>query len=47
MRPTRAIDPALREGFQKDWLVQDGVWVRSTERGFDFLSDLQSLFLAD
>ena len=45
--PLSAIDPALREGFQKDWLVQDGVWVRSTERGFDFLSDLQSLFLAD
>ena len=29
------------------WLVLDGDWVRPTERGFDFLSDLQELFLAD
>jgi oxygen-independent coproporphyrinogen-3 oxidase len=45
--PLSAIDAALREGMQKGWLVQDGTWVRPTERGFDFLSDLQSLFLAD
>jgi oxygen-independent coproporphyrinogen-3 oxidase len=45
--PLSAIDAALREGLQKGWLAQDGVWVRPTERGFDFLSDLQSLFLPD
>ncbi len=45
--PLSAIDAALREGLDKGWLLQEGVWVRPTERGFDFLSDLQSLFLAD
>jgi putative oxygen-independent coproporphyrinogen III oxidase len=45
--PLSAIETALREGLAKGWLAQDGVWVRPTERGFDFLSDLQSLFLAD
>ncbi len=45
--PLSAIDAALREGLNKGWLAQDGAWVRPTERGFDFLSDLQSLFLAD
>ncbi|MBL8389674.1 MAG: oxygen-independent coproporphyrinogen III oxidase-like protein [Hydrogenophaga sp.] len=46
-RPLSAIDGALREGLNKGWLSQDGVWVQPTERGFDFLSDLQSLFLPD
>ena len=45
--PLSAIEEALREGMQKGWLAQEGVWVRPTDRGFDFLSDLQSLFLAD
>ncbi len=45
--PLSAIDGALRAGLQKEWLVQDGAWVQPTERGFDFLSDLQSLFLPD
>ena len=45
--PLSAIDGALREGLNKGWLSQDGVWVQPTERGFDFLSDLQSLFLPD
>ncbi|MFP8778782.1 radical SAM family heme chaperone HemW [Hydrogenophaga sp. RWCD_12] len=43
--PLSAIDAALREGMDKGWLSQDGGWVTPTERGFDFLSDLQSLFL--
>ncbi|WP_127803386.1 radical SAM family heme chaperone HemW [Hydrogenophaga sp. NH-16] len=43
--PLSAIDGALREGLAKGWLAQDGVWVAPTTRGFDFLSDLQSLFL--
>jgi putative oxygen-independent coproporphyrinogen III oxidase len=45
--PLSAIDAALREGMQKGWLAQEGSWVSPTERGFDFLSDLQSLFLVD
>jgi len=45
--PLSAIDGALRDALDKGWLTQDGVWVRPTERGFDFLSDLQSLFLPD
>jgi coproporphyrinogen III oxidase-like Fe-S oxidoreductase len=45
--PLSAIDAALRAGLEKGWLVQDGAWIAPTERGFDFLSDLQSLFLAD
>lgn len=45
--PLSAIDGALREGVHKGWLTQEGVWVAPTERGFDFLSDLQSLFLPD
>jgi oxygen-independent coproporphyrinogen-3 oxidase len=43
--PLSAIDAALRQAQHKGWLTQDGGWVRPTERGFDFLSDLQSLFL--
>lgn len=43
--PLSAIDGALHEGLAKGWLAQDGVWVAPTARGFDFLSDLQSLFL--
>jgi putative oxygen-independent coproporphyrinogen III oxidase len=45
--PLSAIDGALRKGLAQGWLQQDGVWVRPTDRGFDFLSDLQSLFLPD
>ncbi len=39
--PLSAIDGALRDALDQGWLAQDGVWVRPTERGFDFLSDLQ------
>ncbi|MGS5085529.1 radical SAM family heme chaperone HemW [Hydrogenophaga sp. A37] len=45
--PLSAMGEALREGLQKGWLVQEGSWVTPTERGFDFLSDLQSLFLPE
>ncbi len=39
----KALDEAERKGLiERDW-----VQVRPTERGFDFLSDLQALFLAD
>ncbi|NWF48325.1 oxygen-independent coproporphyrinogen III oxidase-like protein [Hydrogenophaga sp. D2P1] len=43
--PLSSVAASLDEGVQRGWLeVADG-WVRPTERGFDFLSDLQSLFL--
>jgi putative oxygen-independent coproporphyrinogen III oxidase len=45
--PRSTIDAALRDALHKGWLVQDGLWVSPTERGFDFLSDLQSLFLPE
>jgi oxygen-independent coproporphyrinogen-3 oxidase len=45
--PRSSIQAALQTGLSKGWLSQEGVWVGPTERGFDFLSDLQSLFLAD
>jgi oxygen-independent coproporphyrinogen-3 oxidase len=44
--PLSAIDAPLQEGIAKDLLENDAGWIRPTERGFDFLSDLQELFLA-
>ena len=31
----------------RGWLEQDGAVLRPTARGFDFLSDLQALFLPE
>lgn len=45
--PMSALEPGLRQACEKGWLTQDWQWVRPTERGFDFLSDLQALFLPD
>jgi len=45
--PLSAIEPQLVEAGKRGLLVRDGGWVRPTDRGFDFLSDLQALFLAD
>ena len=42
-----AIQKGLDEAEQKGLITRDFVRVRPTERGFDFLSDLQALFLAD
>jgi len=39
----KALDEAERKGL----IVRDMARVQPTERGFDFLSDLQELFLAD
>jgi len=36
----------LDEAQRKGLIEQDATWVRPTVRGFDFLSDLQSLFLS-
>ena len=43
--PLSSIDAPLREAETKGLIVRDGGWVRPSERGFDFLSDLQELFL--
>ena len=43
--PLSSIDAALREAEAKGLVEREGGWGRPTERGFDFLSDLQSLFL--
>ncbi|MFW5333161.1 radical SAM family heme chaperone HemW [Hydrogenophaga sp. ZJX-1] len=43
--PLSSVTASLDEGVQRGWLVVADGWVRPTERGFDFLSDLQSLFL--
>jgi putative oxygen-independent coproporphyrinogen III oxidase len=43
--PLSAIEQALREAQAKGLVERDLVRVKPTERGFDFLTDLQSLFL--
>jgi oxygen-independent coproporphyrinogen-3 oxidase len=45
--PSSAIDAAIKEASLKGWLVVDGNGVTPTEKGFDFLSDVQALFLPD
>jgi len=42
-----AIEKPLQEAEQKGWIRRDLTRVQPTERGFDFLSDLQSLFLPE
>jgi oxygen-independent coproporphyrinogen-3 oxidase len=43
--PLSAIEAPLREAEAKGLVERDLARVRPTQRGFDFLSDLQSLFL--
>ena len=43
--PPSAIDAPLREAEARGLIERDWQRVRPTARGFDFLSDLQSLFL--
>jgi oxygen-independent coproporphyrinogen-3 oxidase len=45
--PLSSINAALQTAQEKGWLMADDGRVVPTERGFDFLSDVQSLFLAD
>ena len=40
-----SIEPAFRHAEEKGWIERDLHCVRPTVRGFDFLSDLQALFL--
>ena len=43
--PPSAIDAAVRQAQQQGLLCEGGPHLRATARGFDFLSDLQALFL--
>ncbi len=43
--PPSSISASIQQAEQAAWLERDGAWWRPTERGFDFLSDLQALFL--
>jgi putative oxygen-independent coproporphyrinogen III oxidase len=45
--PLTAIEAALQEAERKGLLERDFARVRPTQRGFDFLSDLQALFLSN
>ncbi|MDO9400623.1 MAG: radical SAM family heme chaperone HemW [Polaromonas sp.] len=45
--PLSAIQAGLDEAERKGLIERDFARVRPTERGFDFLNDLQTLFLAD
>jgi oxygen-independent coproporphyrinogen-3 oxidase len=45
--PVTVLAKALDEAERKGLIVRDMARVQPTERGFDFLSDLQELFLAD
>ena len=45
--PPSSIDAQLQKAEQSGWLERDGAQVRPTARGFDFLSDLQALFLPE
>ena len=43
--PPSSLGQSLQEAEQRGWLAQDGAVVSPTARGFDFLSELQQLFL--
>ena len=45
--PLSAIQAALQRAEDQGLIARDFQWVRPTARGFDFLNDLQSLFLAE
>jgi oxygen-independent coproporphyrinogen-3 oxidase len=45
--PVTAIQRALEEAETKGLIERDFARVRPTQRGFDFLSDLQALFLSN
>lgn len=45
--PPGSVTSALEAAESRGWIERDGVWLRATAAGFDFLSDLQQLFLPD
>ena len=46
-KPLTAIEAALQEAERKGLIERDFARVRPTQRGFDFLSDLQEIFLSN
>ena len=45
--PVSALRKGVDEACRRGWLDVDTGWVRPTAQGFDFLSDVQALFLPD
>jgi putative oxygen-independent coproporphyrinogen III oxidase len=45
--PLTAIQKALDSAERQGWLTRDFAWAAPSARGFDFLNDLQALFLPD
>jgi coproporphyrinogen III oxidase-like Fe-S oxidoreductase len=45
--PLSLIEGALAQARSRGWLQADPTHIRPTVRGFDFLNDLQALFLPD
>jgi oxygen-independent coproporphyrinogen-3 oxidase len=43
----QVLEPALGQALARGWLERQGSRLRPTARGFDFLSDVQQLFLVD
>ena len=43
--PLTVLQHAFQQAEQRQWIVRDLQRVQPTGRGFDFLNDLQSLFL--
>ncbi len=43
--PQSAIEQPLAQAEARGWIERDAFWVRPSASGFDFLSDLQALFL--
>jgi oxygen-independent coproporphyrinogen-3 oxidase len=43
--PLQRLNAALAQAERQGWIERDATGLRPTERGFDFLSDLQALFL--
>jgi oxygen-independent coproporphyrinogen-3 oxidase len=44
--PMSSIEPGLQQAVERSWLTLQGQQVQPTALGFDFLSDVQELFLA-
>ncbi|HMN20214.1 MAG TPA: radical SAM family heme chaperone HemW [Ottowia sp.] len=45
--PRECVAQPLARAEQRGWIVRSGDWVQPTVRGFDFLSDVQELFLPE
>ena len=43
--PLQTVEAQIYEATRNGWLQREGQWVQPTARGFDFLNDVQALFL--